>query len=57
MTYAPINGNAAGATIKAIMWMGDPGHTPGVSYNVGTSTASGVSKRPPPAQQLLLYTK
>lgn len=40
-TTAPIS-TTVGANIKAIIWMGDPRHTPGASYNVGTSTADGV---------------
>jgi hypothetical protein len=31
-----------GSHVKAMIWMGDPRHTPGAPYNVGTSTASGV---------------
>jgi acetylxylan esterase len=42
-TYTPINGNTAGAKVKAIIWMGNPRHTPGFPYNVGTSNAPGVS--------------
>lgn len=40
-TAAPIT-SANAAKVKAVIWMGDPRHTPGASYNVGTSTAAGV---------------
>jgi acetylxylan esterase len=40
-TTAPIT-SATAANVKAVIWMGDPRHTPGASYNVGTSTAAGV---------------
>ena len=40
-TSTPIS-STVGAQIKAVIWMGDPRHTPGASYNVGTSTADGV---------------
>ncbi|KAL4897337.1 cutinase [Aspergillus ambiguus] len=30
-----------GSHVKAMIWMGDPRHTPGAPYNVGTSTAAG----------------
>lgn len=33
---------AANKNIKAVILMGDPRHTPGASFNVGTSTAGGV---------------
>jgi len=33
---------AANKNIKAVIFMGDPRHTPGASFNVGTSTAGGV---------------
>lgn len=41
-TAAPIS-SSVGAKVKAIIWMGDPRHTPGAPYNVGSSTAPGVS--------------
>lgn len=41
-TTAPI-ANAVVAQVKAIILMGDPRHTPGAPYNVGNSTAPGVS--------------
>lgn len=44
-TAAPIS-TTAGQQVKAIILMGDPRHTPGASYNVGTSTAAGVSYHP-----------
>lgn len=34
---------ASVAAIKAVVLMGDPRHTPGLPFNVGTSTAPGVS--------------
>jgi len=40
-TAAPIT-SANAAKVKAVILMGDPRHTPGASYNVGTSTAAGV---------------
>ncbi|KAK8217270.1 hypothetical protein M8818_001523 [Zalaria obscura] len=44
-TTAPISA-AVGAKVKAVIWMGDPRHTPGAPYNVGTSTADGFDPRP-----------
>ncbi|KAL9106303.1 MAG: hypothetical protein Q9227_008638 [Pyrenula ochraceoflavens] len=44
-TSAPIS-STVGAQVKAMIWMGDPRHTPGASYNVGTSTAAGFDPRP-----------
>lgn len=41
-TTAPVS-SELGAHVKAMIWMGNPRHFPGASYNVGTSTASGVS--------------
>jgi acetylxylan esterase len=38
---APIS-STVGSKVKAMIWMGDPRHTPGAPYNVGTSTAAGV---------------
>lgn len=35
--------SSVGSQLKAMIWMGDPRHTPGAPYNVGTSTAAGVS--------------
>lgn len=35
------------AAIKAVVLLGDPRHTPGLPFNVGTSTAPGVSRRGP----------
>jgi acetylxylan esterase len=35
--------SAVGAKVKAIIFMGDPRHTPGAPYNVGSSNAPGVS--------------
>ncbi|PGH01951.1 hypothetical protein AJ80_08933 [Polytolypa hystricis UAMH7299] len=32
--------------VKAIVLMGDPRHTPGMSFNVGTATAPGFDPRP-----------
>lgn len=46
-TAIPIS-TAAQAQIKAAIFMGDPRHIPGLSFNVGTCQASGVS--------LLAYT-
>lgn len=40
-TAIPIS-TAAQAKIKAAIFMGDPRHIPGLSYNVGTCQASGV---------------
>jgi len=37
---------AAQAQIKAAIFMGDPRHIPGLSYNVGTCEASGFAPRP-----------
>lgn len=41
-TTSPISA-AVAAQVKAMIWMGDPRHTPGAPYNVGNSTAAGVS--------------
>ena len=41
-TSAPISSSVA-SKVKAMIWMGDPRHTPGAPYNFGTSTATGVS--------------
>ena len=41
-TAIPIS-TAAQAKIAAAIFMGDPRHIPGLSYNVGTCQASGVS--------------
>lgn len=41
-TAAPISKTVA-SKVKAMIWMGDPRHTPGAPYDVGTSTAAGVS--------------
>jgi acetylxylan esterase len=43
-TAIPIS-TAAQKQIKAAIFMGDPRHIPGLSYNVGTCQASGVSHR------------
>lgn len=40
---APAIPSSVGAKVKAMIWMGDPRHTPGAPYNVGSSTAAGVS--------------
>ncbi|KAF2240147.1 carbohydrate esterase family 5 protein [Viridothelium virens] len=37
---------AAQAQVKAVIWMGDPRHSPGEPFNVGTSTAGGFDARP-----------
>lgn len=47
-TTAPISA-AVAAQIKAVILMGDPRHTPGAPYNVGNSTAPGVSRIPSPS--------
>jgi acetylxylan esterase len=39
---APISASVA-SKVKAMIWMGDPRHTPGAPYNVGNATAAGVS--------------
>jgi len=44
-TAIPIS-TAAQAQIKAAIFMGDPRHIPGLSYNVGTCQASGFAPRP-----------
>ena len=36
----------ARSMIKAAIFMGNPSHIPGLSYNVGTCTASGVRLMP-----------
>jgi hypothetical protein len=41
-TAIPIQASAVNM-IKAAIFMGDPRHIPGLSYNVGTCQASGVS--------------
>ena len=41
-TAIPIQASAV-TMIKAAIFMGDPRHINGLSYNVGTCTASGVS--------------
>jgi len=41
-TSIPIS-SAALSKIAAAIFMGDPRHIPGLSYNVGTCNASGVS--------------
>lgn len=46
-TAVPISA-AAVNMIRAAIFMGDPRHIPGLSYNVGTCQASGVSPPPPP---------
>ncbi|KAJ1529098.1 hypothetical protein HK096_009267, partial [Nowakowskiella sp. JEL0078] len=45
-SISPIPSNIASSQIKAAILMGDPRHTPGLPYNVGTSTAAGFSPRP-----------
>jgi acetylxylan esterase len=52
-TTTPISGTIA-SKVKAMIWMGDPRHTPGAPYNVGTSTAAGVSIVPDFAKGLVL---
>ncbi|KAF2097128.1 carbohydrate esterase family 5 protein [Rhizodiscina lignyota] len=44
-TSAPI-ASSVGGQVWAIILMGDPRHTPGAPYNVGTSTAPGFDPRP-----------
>ncbi|EIN05295.1 cutinase-domain-containing protein [Punctularia strigosozonata HHB-11173 SS5] len=44
-TAIPIS-TSAQAQIKAAIFMGDPRHIPGLSYNVGTCQASGFAPRP-----------
>jgi len=44
-TAIPIS-TAAQAMIKAAIFMGDPRHIPGLSYNVGSCQASGFAPRP-----------
>ncbi|KAH7050065.1 acetylxylan esterase precursor [Macrophomina phaseolina] len=39
-TTAPIS-SSVGSHVKAMIWMGNPRHKPGASYNVGTSNAAG----------------
>lgn len=41
-TAVPLSDDSVKA-IKAVILMGDPRHTPGLPFNVGTSTAPGVS--------------
>lgn len=41
-TAVPLSDDSV-AAIKAVILMGDPRHTPGLPFNVGTSTAPGVS--------------
>jgi acetylxylan esterase len=41
-TTAPIDSDTA-SHVAAMIWMGNPRHAPGASYNVGSSTAGGVS--------------
>ncbi|EOD45287.1 Acetyl xylan esterase [Neofusicoccum parvum] len=50
-TTAPITA-AIGKHVKAMIWMGNPRHKPGASYNVGTSTAAGFD---PETQQCTAY--
>lgn len=45
-TTAPISSDV-GSHVAAMIWMGNPRHKPGASYNVGTSTAAGVSAPTP----------
>ncbi|KFY52765.1 hypothetical protein V496_08191 [Pseudogymnoascus sp. VKM F-4515 (FW-2607)] len=44
-TSIPIQASAVNM-IKAAIFMGDPRHTPGLSYNVGTCRANGFAARP-----------
>ncbi|KAF2029441.1 cutinase-domain-containing protein [Setomelanomma holmii] len=44
-TAVPIQASAI-SQIKAAIFMGDPRHIPGLSYNVGTCAASGFAPRP-----------
>ncbi|CAO2647048.1 Nn.00g079700.m01.CDS01, partial [Neocucurbitaria sp. VM-36] len=44
-TAIPIQASAV-SQIKAAIFMGDPRHVPGLSYNVGTCKASGFAPRP-----------
>ncbi|KAH8665072.1 cutinase-domain-containing protein [Tricladium varicosporioides] len=44
-TTAPISA-VVSAQVKAMIWMGDPRHTPGAPYNIGSSTAAGFAPRP-----------
>lgn len=37
---------AAGNMVAALIWMGDPRHVAGLSYNVGTATQGGFAARP-----------
>lgn len=46
-TSVPIRASAI-SMIKAAIFMGDPRYIPGLSYNVGTCLASGVSLAVPP---------
>ncbi|PLB53248.1 acetylxylan esterase precursor [Aspergillus steynii IBT 23096] len=44
-TAAPIS-SSVGSHVKAMIWMGNPRHTPGASYNKGTSNSPGFDPRP-----------
>jgi len=44
-TSIPIQASAVNM-IKAAIFMGDPRHIPGLSYNVGTCNANGFAPRP-----------
>lgn len=44
-TAVPLS-DASVKSIKAVILMGDPRHTPGLSFNVGTSTQPGVRRHP-----------
>ncbi|KAB2574622.1 putative acetyl xylan esterase protein [Lasiodiplodia theobromae] len=50
-TTAPISSDV-GSHVAAMIWMGNPRHKPGASYNVGTSTAAGFD---PEAQECTAY--
>ncbi|KKY15921.1 putative acetyl xylan esterase [Diplodia seriata] len=50
-TTAPISSDVGGH-VAAMIWMGNPRHKPGASYNVGTSTASGFD---PEAKECTAY--
>jgi acetylxylan esterase len=54
-TAIPIQA-AAVDMIKAAIFMGDPRHIPGLSYNVGTCQASGV-RTPFDSSRFFLLTK
>ena len=47
-TTAPPISAAALNQIKAVIEQGSPRYVAGLSYNVGTCAAQGVSKHPPP---------